>query len=217
MNIAAFGPALTRLWPHGDISVPGLVVGMIATAPAVFQKYNITSDLVVAHIMGQFSEETGCGLDMRENMNYSAGRLLQVFPSHFTHDQAISMQHNPRLIADQAYGSRMGNHPGTDDGWNFRGQGLSQLTGRSNYATLSKTTGLDLVNHPEFLCDPQHALDCGVGDFIQCGCLKYAEKDDLIGVSSMLNVGHYVSNPNQINGFSMRKNWLSLWKHALGV
>jgi putative chitinase len=143
--------------------------------------------------------------------------LLQVFPTHFTHDQAIAMQHNPRVIADQAYGSRMGNHPGTDDGWNFRGQGLSQLTGRSNYAQLAKTTGLDLVNHPEFLCDPAHALDCAVGDFVQCGCLPYALKDDLIGVASMLNVGHYVSNPNAINGFSMRKNWLGLWKHALGV
>ena len=42
-------------------------------------------------------------------MNYSAARLpLQVFPTHFSHDQAIAMQHNPRAIADQAYGSRMG-------------------------------------------------------------------------------------------------------------
>jgi putative chitinase len=115
-------------------------------------------------------------------MNYSAARLLEVFPSHFTHAQAIAMQHNPRLIADQAHRSRMGNHPGTDDGWNFRAQGFSQLTGRSNYVELAKTAGLDLVNHPELLCDPAHAFDCAVGDFIQCGCLLYAEKDMLVGV-----------------------------------
>lgn len=208
---------LRKLWPHGDSKVPGLIAGTAATAPAVFQKYGISSDLVVAHAMAQFSEESGGGTEMLENMNYSASRLLQVFPTHFTTAQAIAMQHQPRLIADQAYGSRMGNHPGTDDGWNFRGQGFSQLTGRSNYEALAKTTKLDLVNHPQFLIDPQHALDCAIGDFIQCGCLPYALKDDLIGVSSMLNVGHYVSNPAKINGFAMRKNELVIWKHALGV
>jgi putative chitinase len=212
-----FNAALPKLWPHGNSVVPGLIEGTIASAGDVFQKYGITSDLVVAHILAQFTEESGGGTEMKENMNYSAARLLQVFPTHFTTAQAYAMQHQPRLIADQAYGSRMGNHAGTDDGWNFRGQGFSQLTGRSNYEALAKTTKLDLVNHPEFLLDPQHAFDCAVGDFVQCGCLPYAQKDDLIGVSSMLNVGHYVSNPAKINGFELRKHWLAVCKHAMGI
>lgn len=218
VDIAKFSAALPKQWPHGNSVVPGLIEGMIATAPAVFQKYGVTSDLVVAHIMAQFSEESGGGTEMKENMNYSAARLLKVFPTHFTTAQAYAMQHQPRLIADQAYGGRMGNRPPpSDDGWNFRGQGFSQLTGRNNYEALAKTTKLDLINHPEFLLDPQHAFDCAVGDFVMCGCMPYAVKDDLIGVSSMLNVGHYVSNPAKINGFSMRKNELAVWKHALGV
>lgn len=213
-----FDEALLRtLWPHGDSKVPGLIKGTAETAPAVLQKYGISSDLVVAHIMAQFSEESGGGTEMLENMNYSAARLLQVFPSHFTTAQAIAMQHQPRLIADQAYGSRMGNHPGTDDGWNFRGQGFSQLTGRSNYEALAKTTKLDLVNHPEFLIDPQHAFDCAVGDFIQCGCLPWALKDDLVAVSSLLNVGHIVRDTRKINGFAMRQHELAIWKHAMKV
>src|SRR5690348_9622634 len=212
-----FANALMRLWPHGDSVVPGLRAGTIATAPAVFAKYHAASDLVIAHAMAQFSEECGCGTEMMENMNYSAARLLQVFPTHFSHDQAISMAHNPRLIADQAYGGRMGNRAGTDDGWNFRGQGFSQLTGRSNYIALARVTGLDLINEPELIRDPQHALECGVGDFVMCGCLPYALKDDLVGVSSMLNVGHYTSNVHAINGYALREHWLSLWKHALGV
>jgi putative chitinase len=217
VDINGFGLALKRLWPHGDMTVPGLVEGIISSAPAVFQKYGINSDLVVCHAFAQFSEETDCGREMQENMNYSAGRLLQVFPSHFTYGQATTMAHNPRLIADQAYGSRMGNRTGTDDGWNFRGQGLSQVTGRNGYAALAKKTGLDLLNHPELIIAPATALDCAIGDFIMCGCLPYAIKDDLLGVSSMLNVGHYDQNPNHINGFAMRKNWLALWKHAMGV
>lgn len=208
---------LRRLWPHGDSRVKGLLAGTAAAAPAVFAKYHVASDRDVAHVMAQFSEESGGGTEMIENMNYSAARLLQIFPSHFTHAQAIALQHQPRLIADHAYNGRMGNRVGTDDGWNFRGQGFSQLTGRNNYVALAKTTGLDLVNHPELLIDPAHAFDCAVGDFIQCGCLPYAEKDDLIGVSSLLNVGHYVPDPRRINGFELRRHWLAIWKHALGV
>lgn len=208
---------LYNLWPHGDSVVPGLRNGMAKAAPIVFPKYGITTSLVVAHVMAQFSEESGGGTEMVENMNYSAARLLKIFPTHFTPAQAIAMQHQPRLIADQAYGRRMGNaKPPSDDGWNFRGQGFSQLTGKDNYIALSKVTKLDLVNHPEFLRDPEHALDCAVGDFIMCGCLPYALKDSLVGVSSMLNVGHYVSNPLKINGYSMRAAQLALWKHALG-
>lgn len=210
--------ALYNLWPHGDTVISGLRDGVAKSAPVVFPKYGITTSLVVAHVMAQLSEESGGGTEMVENMNYSAGRLLQVFPTHFTPSQAIAMQHQPRLIADQAYGGRMGNaKPPSDDGWNFRGQGFSQLTGKANYIALAHASGLDLIGHPELIRDPAHALDCAIGDFVMCGCLPYAEKDMLTGVSSMLNVGHYVSDPNKINGYSMRKNWLGLWKHALGV
>ena len=213
-----FAGALRKLWPHGDAKVPGLIEGIIAAAPVVFPKYGLTSGIVVAHAMAEFSEESGCGLEMQENMNYSAGRLLQVFPTHFSHDQAIALQHNPRAIADQAYGGRMGNAPPpSDDGWRFRGQGLSQVTGKFGYVALASKTGLDLLNHPELIIAPATALECGVADFVLCGCLPYAQKDSLVGVSSMLNVGHFVSDPGKINGYAMRKSWLALWKHALGV
>lgn len=219
MTISAkFADAFTKLWPHSDITIKGLGAGIIAAAPEVFPKYGWDSDLLIAHAMAQFSEETDCGREMQEDMNYSAGRLLQVFPTHFNHAQAIEMQHNPRAIADQAYGGRMGNaHPPSDDGWNFRGQGLSQVTGREGYAALAEKTGLDLLNHPEIIIAPATALECGVADLTLCGCLRYAQDDSLVGVSSMLNVGRYTSNPNMINGYSMRRNWLALWKHALGV
>jgi putative chitinase len=205
-----FSAAMKALWPHGDAQVNGLVEGIIATAPAVFAKYQIPSDSVVAIIMAQFSEESGAGTEMIENMNYSAARLLQVFPSHFSHAEAIALQHQPRLIADQAYGGRMGNAPPpSDDGWKFRGQGLSQCTGKDSYVELSKSTGLDLVNHPEFLCDPQHALDCALGDFVQCGCMPWALKGNFTMVTQRLNGGQ--------NGASLRVRWWALWKHALGV
>jgi putative chitinase len=212
-----FEEALSHLWPHADTHVKGLLEGMIAAAPTVFPKYGLTSDLTICHAMAQFSEECGCGAEMQENMNYSASRLLEVFPTHFTREQATALQHNARAIANRAYGGRMGNRLWTDDGYNFRGQGLSQVTGRNGYTALANKTGLDLINHPELIVSPATALECGVGDFVLCGCLPYAKRDSLIGVSSMLNVGHLVGDINKINGYAMRKSWLALWKRAMNV
>lgn len=216
--MTTFATALKQLWPHGDAKVPGLIAGTIAAAPVVFVKYGLISRRAIAHAMAQFSEECNAGAEMAEDMNYSAARLLEVFPSHFTHAQAIAYQHQPRQIADHAYGGRNGNAPPpSDDGWNFRGQGFSQLTGKANYVALAKRSGLDVINHPELLIAPATALECGVADFVMCGCLPYAERDDLTGVSSMLNCGHYVGDWHKINGFGLRQHWLALWKHAMGV
>ena len=204
-----FSAAMKALWPHGDSKVPGLVEGIIASAPAVFAKWGIETDAEIAICMAQFSEECGAGTEMQEDMNYSAARLLQVFPTHFTYAEAIADQHQPRLIADRAYGTRMGDRPGTDDGWNLRGQGISQLTGEDNYDALSKLTGYDLVNHPEILLDPKTALDCGVADLQQCGCMPFVHSGNFVMVTQRLNGGQ--------NGADIREHWWGLWKHALGI
>lgn len=213
-----FAAAFAKLWPHSDITIKGLGAAIIATAPVVFEDYGWDSDLLVCHAMAQFSEETDCGREMQENMNYSAARLLQVFPTHFTHAEAIQLQHQPRLIADKAYGGRMGNAPPpSDDGWNCRGQGLSQLTGAANYKALEKRTTIPVYSNPKVLLDPQFALAIGVADLTMCGCLPWAQKNNLLEVSACLNVGHPVASASSINGFGLRAQHLALWKHAMGV
>lgn len=209
MTQASFAAALPRLWPHGDSHIPGLVAAIIASAPTVFPKYGLNSDLVIAHAMAQFSHECGAGTEVVENLNYRAEQLLSQWPRHFTAAQAIAMQHNPRAIADHAYNGRMGNRPDTDDGWNFRGRGASQTTGRDGYVALAKASGLDLVNNPDLVTAPATFLECGVADFILCGCLPFAEQDNLYQVTEHLNGGQI--------GASQRASWLVLWKHALAA
>jgi putative chitinase len=200
---------MRRMWPHGNQHVPKLIEGIAENAGAVFTKYKMNSPLLIAHAMAQFSEECGCGLEMEENMNYSATRLRQVFPTHFpTWAMAERYAGNPRMIADVAYGGRMGNAPPpSDDGWNFRGRGLSQVTGREGYANLSAKTGLSLLADPSWLSAPAHALECGVADFVLCGCLPYAAEDDVVMVTRRLNGG--------LNGLVVRREWLVRWKGAL--
>jgi putative chitinase len=206
---------LRHLWPHGDQHIPGLIEGIAAKAPIVFPKYGVTSDLVIAHFMAQASEECGQGLEMIESMNYTAARLRVVFPSHFTPTMAVRWAHNERMIADIAYGGRMGNAPPpSDDGWNFRGAGLSQVTGRDGVELMQKVldahgAGFSAIDEPELIIDPDHTLECGVADWVACGCLPYAERDDLLGETKKLNGG--------TNGLAERRRQLKLWKRELGV
>src|SRR5271165_6476498 len=97
---------MQRRWPHGNQHIPGLLEGIVASSNDVFAKYGLDTPLVVAHAMAQFSEECGQGLEMVENLNYSKQGLLKTFPTHFTPGMAERCQHNPRIIADIAYGGR---------------------------------------------------------------------------------------------------------------
>jgi putative chitinase len=210
-----FGPALRKLWPHGDQHIPGLLEGIIAAAPEVFARYKIPNALTVAIMMGQFSEECGAGLEMVENGHYSEQGLLRTFPTHFTGTMAARYAENPRMIFDIAYGGRMGNAPPpSDDGSNYCGHGLSQVTGKYGYEALQKMLtengcDIDIMENPELVCDPKFALECAVADFVLCGCLPFAQEGNIIGTTKKLNGG--------LNGLSSRQQWTARWKPALGV
>jgi putative chitinase len=202
-------------WPHGDQHIPGLLEGIAAAADRVFAKYGFSTPLLVAHAMAQFSAECGQGLTMVENLNYSAAGLLATFPTHFTPAMANRCAHNPQIIAEIAYGGRMGNAPPpSTDGFTYRGRGLAQVTGKDNYRALNaflakNAVGIDIVATPALLVDPAFALECGVASLVLCGCLPLAAKDDVLGVTQKLNGGQ--------NGIAERQRQLALWKAALGI
>ena len=73
--------------------------------------------------------------------------------------------------------------------------------------------GVVLINiiggNPDILIDPKFFLECAVSDFVNCGCLPYAKKDDIFNVTRRLNGG--------TTGLAEREFWFSKWKNALGV
>src|SRR5882724_10211703 len=125
---------LYNLWPNGDERILGLRDGIATNSEEVFKKYEIDSPLLIAHVMAQISHECGAGHDVIENLNYSAQRIHQVWPSRFpTIASAESYSHNPQKLANKVYNGRMGNKIYSNDGFDFRGRGGSQTTGREGY------------------------------------------------------------------------------------
>lgn len=82
----------------------------------------------------------------RENMNYRAARIREVWPSR---PEAVQFAGNPRGLANSVYGGRLGNRPGTDDGWTYRGGGVDQLTGRDNYRRFGIEDNPDAILRPD--------------------------------------------------------------------
>ena len=198
---------LDRLWPHAPHS---LVDGMVATSEKVFAKYALTTGAEVADLMAQVSEETGGGIEIEENLNYTAARLCQVWPTRFpTVARALPFAHQPRLLADYVYGSRMGNRQGTDDGWNFRGRGGIQITGRGWYTKIGAATGLDLLDKPDLANDPQWFLECSAAFWKLDDVNTFADRGDFRGETLRVNGG--------LINFPMRVHWRAVWRQALGL
>lgn len=88
----------------------------------------------LSYILATAYGEAGSALKpISENMNYTADRIRQVWPSRFASVAAAKpYAKNPQKLANKVYGGRMGN-TAADDGWRYRGRGLVQITGKDNY------------------------------------------------------------------------------------
>lgn len=203
--MATFEQALFQLWPHGDNKIPGLRAAIVAYSPKILEKYTINTKTAFAQFMAQISHECGAGLEVEENLSYSAERMTQVWPSRFhSVAEAAPYAHNPRLLANKVYNGRMGNRVNSDDGWNYRGRGATQTTGHDGYEKLGQKLGIDLLGKPELVNDTRWFLEAGAADFVLCGCLMPALSDDIKQVTLKLN-GGYV-------GLDQRQEWLDKWK-----
>lgn len=135
MNRAAFYAALRRSTTgvFGKSLSKAQVEGIDAILDEAERRRTPTQHL--AAILAEAHHETGGQMQpVSENLNYSANRLTEVWPSRFpTLAAAQPFANNPRRLANKVYGGRLGN-TGPDDGWLYRGRGLAQVTGKTNYA-----------------------------------------------------------------------------------
>ena len=120
--------------------------------PETAQKFNITTNLRLAHFLAQCAHESGGFKSVSENLNYSADGLRKVFGKYFPSTLAESYAKQPEKIASRVYADRMGNgNEMSKEGYKFRGRGYIQLTGKSNYSNFSKFIGEDCVTNPDLV------------------------------------------------------------------
>jgi putative chitinase len=96
---------LARFSPRARADLVAVILQQWKLAEAA----SIDSADRVHHFVAQIETETGGLRLIAENLNYSAERLLEVFPRRVTPQQAEQLAHKPVLIANHIYNGRLGN------------------------------------------------------------------------------------------------------------
>jgi putative chitinase len=109
------------------------------------------------------------------------------------------------LIFERVYGlgnprkaHELGNtEPG--DGYRYRGGGMLQTTGRSNYRRMGQKCGVDFEGHPELVLSAEHALKPALAEWSEGQLNAAADRDDIRAITKRINGGY--------NGLNDRIAW----------
>ena len=146
MNYEVF---FNRLRGHGALGVTKFTQVQVDVAQMLIAKSHGLRADALAYILATAWGEAKF-TPQRENMSYSAARIREVWPSRFpTVADAKPYERQPVKLANKVYNGRLGNREGSNDGWDFRGGGLDQLTGRVNYRKRNIEQDPDAILKPE--------------------------------------------------------------------
>ena len=144
-------------------------------------RFGIDTPARVTHFLAQLMEESGAFARVEENLNYSAQGLLSTWPTRFNATTVAQYARQPQRIANKVYANRLGNgSEASGDGWNFRGRGLLQITGRANYQAYAKSGFCvgDLMSHPEWLTKSPGHTKSAMWFWSKNGLNAIADQDD---------------------------------------
>lgn len=142
---------LKKIFGHAEDDYLATVAAEINTD---LPKYGLDTRLRLAHFFGQVLQEAGPDLEANvESLNYSPGGLKATFAYYRDHPgealvdgyerdpvtRKIIRHAREEIIGNKVYSNRNGNgNAASGDGWNMRGRGLIQVTGRNNYTKASR-------------------------------------------------------------------------------
>lgn len=154
---------------------------------------------VTSALLGNIKTESGFKC-VTENMNYSSiARLKEIFPSKFKalpDAKVKTYVNNPKALGDLVY-APLG-------GYDFRGRGYIQITGKANYTKYGKQYGV--LEKPELAADPTIAAKMAVQYIRQVAFPLY--KGDLNTCKDINIVADIVSKAIQGPGKSYESGFL---------
>lgn len=149
------------------------------------------------HTLAQAGHESVLFSVLQENLFYSTERLMEVWPAHFkTYSEAAKFSRNPKALAERIYGisnpkkaKDLGNKQ-EGDGWNFRGSGYIQLTGRANFTNAEKSLKIGILENPDLARTHSNSwLILAWYMTTREGMLAAIAKDDAFQVTKLVNGG----------------------------
>ena len=184
---------------------------------ALLRQHEINTPNRLAHFLAQVLHESG-GLTIEwESMNYRAERLVEVFgrgvhSACITPQEAQKIAQNECAIAERVYGRgnpakarELGNLQ-PNDGFQYRGGGLMQTTGRANYRRMGEMCGVNFEQAPELIVAAEHALKPALGEWTAGKLNAFADCDDILSISRAINIGNPRSKAKP-NGLQDRVSW----------
>lgn len=174
---------------------------LVTRGPTLFQRDGIKGTRL-HFLLAQLGHESGGLTIVGENLNYSAQRLVQVFPRRFpTLAAAQPFANNPEKLANQIYGGRLGNGPAASgDGFRYRGRGYIQITGRDNYRDIGRVAAVPIDAEPDRAAHADHALEIACGFWTARGLNAIPDTGDFTACTRRINGGTI--------GIEDRRAWL---------
>lgn len=161
--------------------------------------YEIDTTKRIAAFIAQCSHESAGFTALQENLNYKPDTLRKLFSKYFPTDdlakEYASRQNKQEAIANRIYANRMGNgDESSGDGYRFRGRGLIQLTGRSNYQAFADSIEVDdrplkIDEVPEYLQTFEGAAQSACWFWETNKLNEIADKGDILTLTKRINGG----------------------------
>ena len=149
-----------------------------------------------------------------EEFEISTPQRLRMFLAQIGHESG-QLRYVRELASGEAYEGRvnLGNtEPG--DGVKYKGRGLIQITGRSNYALVALALGLPLLEKPELLEQDEPAARSAGWFWYKKNLNSFADMDAFDAVSDIINKGRVTRAEGDTNGYADR---LALYLRACEV
>jgi putative chitinase len=155
-----------------------ILQGVANAMPGIVSEFELSTPLRQAHFLSQLAHESD---GFKTTVEYASGKAYE--------------------------GRRDLGNTSPGDGVKYKGRGLIQLTGKSNYRQASAALGVDFMNNPGLAAQFPHAIRVAGWYWKTRKINLLADRDDDIAVTRKINGGE--------NGLADRRRYLALAKDAL--